>query len=375
MRRTAVIPMSILAWVALSPGCTGKLLLPAPVASDGGFAIDTAVELGTGGSGPMGGMGGISASGGTSGQGGHGGAARVCHVKPALGFSRPKASLLLSVGRNASMSTSFGSFGGTRISEVQQKLHDGVMANRNAINFGYQDFPGASCSNASGCCANSDAVGPGSPQAVLQRLQCDVGSGNTCVSTLAARPIADALKSARNLLGTDSFRERDLVLIVDGDPSCASETASDSCDSAKNHLSNLNIDEKKTYVVAVGIDVTTPCLQMIASQGNTTPPAVYPAATPEQLRESLRIIFAKAAAQACLINLDSAPMDSSMISVQIQTQTIQRTVNGQGDWSFVPGTHDQTIEVRGAACQMIQTLPQGLSLIDVWQDGPCPPGG
>jgi hypothetical protein len=369
MRLCAVISLSVVTSIALVPGCTKQFLLPGPLASDGGAELDTAIEPETGGGAGMGGMGGLPASGGASGQGGHGGAARICHVRH-LGFSRPKASVLLSVGRNASMSMSFGFSGGTRISEVQQKLHDGVMANQNAINFGYQEFPGTCSNNNSGCCSDSDTVGPGSPQAVLQRLQCDVGPGNSCVSQATSRPIADALRNARNLLGSDSFRERDLVLIVDGDPGCPFEAASDSCESAKNQLSSLNIDEKKTYVVAVGSEATAaPCLQMIASQGTTIPPAIYPAATPEQLRESLKTIFAKAAEPACVISLDSAPTDSSMISVQIQNQKIQSS-----DWSFVTGTHDQTIEVRGTSCQMIQTLPQGPDLIDVWQDGPCPPG-
>ncbi|MEP6655116.1 MAG: hypothetical protein ABJA82_17260, partial [Myxococcales bacterium] len=139
-----------LAWlftllIVASIDCTEKLWLPAG-GMDGGALAD-ASNSGSGGSGVSRdgsfGPGGRGGSGGVSGaSGGGGGRTGQSGCETLVKLPLQKTRVVFSVGKNSSMTKPFGN-NLTRLGAVQQALESAIMDNFNAVNFGYQDFPGA----------------------------------------------------------------------------------------------------------------------------------------------------------------------------------------------------------------------------------------
>jgi hypothetical protein len=349
MRRTAVIVTVFLFAALVGPGCTERLFLPEGTLGTGG-----------GSGAPDGGAGGLGGNLGQGGRGGNGLPVGGSNGKSAcnngIGFNIHKADVLFSVGRNSSMFSNFGLLGQTRMSVVEQTLRDLVMANDNAINFGYQEFPSAtSCGNA--CCVNNDIQYVPSPTAIDSALhQCDGATSTTgCVSASDSRPVANALNNAIRIFGPDDGGERDVVLIVDGPPGCGSDTSNPSCTFERDHAGQLIKNAVRTHVIAVGPDaMTSSCLAQIAGQAGTGPAppqtSVYPAADPTQLKMSLQQIIEQAATAYCFFNLDSAPAQPNQVEIFIPGARVD-------DWSFVSGSRNQVIQVHGAACAIVQAVP------------------
>jgi hypothetical protein len=381
MRRSAVI----LALMTLGTNCTERLLLPGAVA-DGGS--DVMIQDRPGGD--SNGKGGNLASGGGTGQGGRAGTGTggttgrpFCDNRTQLGFFiGRRADLLLSVGRDAPMATSFGN--GTRMSIVQQTLRALVMANQYAVNFAYQDFPSPeACSDGSACCANSSPVYPNvatftAIDQAMNRCYSGAAPMRGCVSPSDSRPIANALHDAINppqgfppIFGPGDLTDRYLVLLVDGAPGCSSENSTQACQTALAQISQLRKAPNfiNTYVVPIGDDAQgSDCVRSMALQssapGTTSNPFIYPGGDTGQLTQSLNQIVAKAAAASCVITLLSVPPDTNRVELDIQNQKVPRDPNGPDGWSFISGSQGK-IEVHGSWCQRLQNA-QNQGDVEVW---------
>ncbi|MBC8132827.1 MAG: hypothetical protein H7X95_07580 [Deltaproteobacteria bacterium] len=377
MRRSALIVASVLATV--SAACTDKLWVPAS-GLDGGFRGDGSSNgsggRGNGDDGGNGGSGGLLGQGGRGGPGGPGGSKGFpCNNATQVTTRINKADVMISLGRNTSMNARFGDGTNTKISVAEKVLRGLVTTHQHAVNFGYQEFPNRSaCVGGAACCASTHPLyfpSPDTAQGIMQALSfCDSAvQPNVCATSVDSRPVGDALSDVfGKWTASMERRDRRVVLIVDGDPSCApGDPETQTCGDAGEAVSLLSKANVKTHVVALVADMATaPCLENIAGQAGTGPimhsPSVYPAADANQLTQSLSGIISKAAAFVCFIGLGS-PMspDPNRLFVRINGQVID--AGGPDGWILTQGGQPQ-IQLRGAACARLQQIPD-LSEADI----------
>ena len=170
-----------------------------------------------------------------------------------------------------------------------------------------------------------------------------------CGTNVDARPVGPALQAASSLFSPTDGVEHDLVLIVDGDPSCASEDPNRSCDLAKTARAQL---PATTMVVGVGQDaLSASCLGALALQANRS---LSIATDPGQLSKILNDLIRMAAAPACVIYLKT-PTDRSTVRLFIQGNGTPR--DGPDGWDYAPGPELKMV-VRGASCNLIQHTPE-----------------
>jgi len=376
MRRFAVM---LAISLALSGACTEHLMLPAdkPDGGSGGVAAGSGGAVGSGGgsggipgSGGRGlGTGGFASTGGTSGSGGRpggGGMPTACAGQlSSLGFDTRHAQIVLAVGRNASMSTPFGTNGVTRMSAVQDAVRVVLDQYDQAVFFAYEGFPSpVSCSNGNSCCANSKFVYPAPENynlidgAISECFSAAKQPG--CTSSSSSRPIADVFRNVLTpserldpILGPWTQQsERRVILLTDGPPSCSSEPdAAVSCNQAQSQLSQLQSKNVHVDVVPISDEAESEpsgCLRALAG-GTTNEPFMYHARTPMELSQSLTRIVADAAKEACVLFLFQIPVNPNNVFLTIARKPI--SPDPDDGWTLLQGG---IIELRGQACRDAQ---------------------
>jgi len=370
MRRAAVATVAVLGAAALasSDGCTrswdlGGNPTDGPVTSDGSSDGQTGGGFGTGGRPGMGGPGG----GGRPGSG--------CNMDR-VPADLHVADVLISVGRDASMSSRFGDT--TRMSAVQSAVHQLITTNQKAVNWGYQDVPALTgCADAACCCVAPSPINPTPFSFAAADQAAQKCPGGICTSQGDSRPIAEALSGALSLFNSLSrqgeMTDRYVVLIVDGTPGCVGADAGQACSSAVQATSMLARSSVQTYVVALGDDATKdPCLQMIAIMGGLQPYIFQvsdQSADPNLLPKTLSLILSLITAPSCTIDLQSPPTDPTKISLYLGGTQIPYDPSNMDGWSFAQQSRVQ-IKVYGSSCRMVQTHPA-----DIVVDLGCTPCG
>lgn len=367
MRRPAIVPAWLFALlVVASIDCTEKLWLPAAGRVDAGAIADANTSGSAGsdigrdassgqgrGQGRGQGGGGGGGTGGTTGGGGRTGQSG-CQTLVKLPLQKTR--MVFSVGKNSSMTRPFGNNGATRLSAVQQALGSAIAENFNAVNFGYQDFPGTRpCAAGLGCCSGAfippDSTTPGAIQGQLRCDQPPFMKG--CATPSDSRPIGAALQAALSLFPASDGADHQLVLLVDGDPSCSSSEPTQACEAAQVARAQLrNTGMVTTFVVGLGQDAATSgCLAELALEGDH--PLVI-ANDPTQLNDKLREIVNMAAVPSCVIKL-MPTVDPSTIRLFLNEHEEMR--GGSDGWEVVPGPVLK-IRVNGNACRVLQRTPE-----------------
>jgi hypothetical protein len=354
--RRPVIVLPCLFTVLLVTGidCTEKLLLPARGLDGGGN--EDAGNFGSGGSG-------ISRDG-SFGPGGRGGLAGAGAGGGRTGVTCPtsvklpplKTRLVFSVGKNSSMTRPFGNNGTTRLGAVQQALEWVIADNFNAVNFGYQDFPGIrACPTGLGCCSGSFIPPDSTTRSAIQgQLQCgQPGFMRGCATSTDSRPIGAALQAALSLVTASDGADHQLVLLVDGDPSCSSVDPIQTCEAAKVARAQLRtLGLVTTFVVGVGQDAaTSSCLAELALEGDHP---LVTANDPPELNDIIRGIVNMAAAPSCIISL-MPTVDHSTVRLFLGGDEV--TPLGPEGWEIVDGPVLK-IQVKGSACRRLQRTPE-----------------
>lgn len=267
-----------------------------------------------------------------------------------------KTRMVFSVGKNSSMTRPFGNNGATRLSAVQRALELAIADNFNAVNFGYQDFPGTRpCGAGLGCCSGAfippDSTTGGAIQGQLRCEQPSFMKG--CATPSDSRPIGAALHAALSLFAASDRADHQLVLFVDGDPSCSSSDPTQMCEAAKVARAELrNIGVVTTFVVGLGQEAaTSSCLADLALEGDQL---LRLANDPPQLNEVVRDIVNTAAIPSCVINL-MPTVDPSTIRLFLNEHEEMR--GGPDGWEVVPGPVLK-IRVNGNACRVLQRTPE-----------------
>ena len=365
-------------------GCERTWDLPGQ--PDGGWSGGSGGRgAGSGGTGgatgsPSGGSGGLS---GWAGQGGGGGPfppgsggnfGGLCRITPSIDV----ADLIFLVGRNQSMNSPFGDR--TRMEGVATSIRRVVGANPVGVNFGYQDFAAAnSCTGSNTCCSmTGQPVYPSMNNLLFidAALGCDQGpsaSSNPCTAMSDGRPLESALKVLGTTLNDGPLRERYVILLIDGPPTC-SDQSGNACDRATLQLSilaNNNSNVKPFVVVALGPDAPNdPCLNKLAAYGGA-PQMSTPlgASDTDALTKLLTGIVDKAAQSSCTINLlYSCPMiDTNQLSLVVDGDPIKRDTTLKDGWDL---SSPAQIRVYGPSCRKVQAAQKSTIKVFVASNGP-----
>jgi hypothetical protein len=243
----------------------------------------------------------------------------------------------------------------TRLEAVQEQVQTLVQQYEKVLHFGYQEFPAASntCGSGQGCCAGS--VTPPqqrSRNAINNVLQaCDNG-GQGCAQ--AQRPAADALakvnKAFSSFTGTNMGRNRYVILVLGGDPTCGengSEPSTSSCEQTKMEVQKLNLAGIYTTVIGVGQEAATAaCLGDLALAGGLMN-AVILAPTPSALTTVLADTVVTQAEEACRFDVLTPPADTRNVYLIFDNEIVPNDpLNG---WTFDKNT-SLKITVNGSWC-------------------------
>jgi hypothetical protein len=288
--------------------------------------------------------------------------------------------VVLAVDHSAAMQMPFGP--GTRFDSVQSQLLSLVQSYQMVVLFGYLEFPGSlqACQGGGtggvvGCCAG-DLFDPMTGALTLiqsvMTTPCDPASGSPACIPYAQRPTAEALSRIRQAYAyldmTDpSPRNRYVVLLTGGDPTCAPDgTPSSACSAARREASNLINAGVKTYVVAMGADVgSTTCLDQIALIGGAylqNEPKYYLASDAMGLGRILSSIVADIAPDACHFDLHSQPAGGTDGVMLLYGNGAPVDRGGSDGWDFDNGS-PLRITLRGNSCSTYLMNPGPLQLI------------
>jgi hypothetical protein len=263
--------------------------------------------------------------------------------------------LLIAFDKSASMNMRFGAGPGTRLAVAQQAIRDLVLKHQKIIHFGYMDFPniGPGCMRADGCCPG--LVFPPAPdnyRVIDDAMRC---GGGFCPMQPAVKPTAQALAACGQYYDLYFAKERHVLLLTDGDPTCAVDsTMSPACEASVGEIAKMNRDGVKTVVVGVGESgasaTASPCLHMMAQLGGGP---LRPATDPRALSEALAAILEDLTLRSCHIEIRETAKEPGQISVRFDGMTVRNDpVDG---WSFDPPTSTDRITITGSWCDKLRT--------------------
>jgi hypothetical protein len=284
-------------------------------------------------------------------------------VFTALSFTLNSPDVVIALDRSASTSSRFGD--GTRLTVAQDALRQVVATYQNVIRFGYEEFPtsAAGCADSAGCCAGDvTAVPAPRNQLAIERAM------DQCVSSLGGCTTTDATPTARAIARSHDFyagfddrtKDRFVLLMTDGNPSCANNGggAQAACNDATSEIAQLNATEVKTIVVGVGEDVIgSNCLDSMALAGgaerDNRSPYYYNATDAGLLTSHLATIMHNIARLTCHIDLRLPTSDPAQVQLFLSGAPVPRDATNQNGWNFDAGS-SLKITIYGSWCEMLQ---------------------
>lgn len=271
------------------------------------------------------------------------------------------------VALDRSFSMFVGRLGATsRILAVHSALRAAITTHQRAIQFGYEEFP-VKCEAGAGCCASPVLVPPrfSAWNAIENRMRCESGA---CFETSHDSPVGEALGRCRSFFtfASDTGRPRYVLLVTDGDPTCAFER--DPCERAVGEASRLASNGIKTAVVAIGEDArTSACLERLAvagQLGRPGTPSYHWAGDEAQLRQALLEILGGIAPRVCRLSLREPPPNPSRMVLTLDHVLVPADPTQTNGWSFDPPNQAMHVSIHGPWCDRVRANPQDLR---VWR--------
>lgn len=278
-----------------------------------------------------------------------------------LPFVRQTAKVILALDRSASMfEQQLGAV--KRIVAVQSALIPLLETFDRVIDFGYEAFPAPAATCGSGCCAGAVEVHPnvGAAEDIAPRLRCLDGAG--CDERSKDSPAHEALARCRDYydVATAGSAERYVLLITDGEPSCAAVEASfDPCLAAQANALELAGKGVATFVLGLGGELEgSACLAGIAKsgtrRGGRPSPTFYNVVSDErQMENALRSTFAALATQTCVLRLDSTPPPSYLGRVVVLIDGNPIPTDPVRGWSY-DSWSPRYLNVHGEWCDKLK---------------------
>jgi hypothetical protein len=266
--------------------------------------------------------------------------------------------VFIAFDRSPTMTTRFGT--GTRVTVAQQALRELIAKHQQMTYFGYVEFPGVNqaCTRPDGCCSGVPLLPiPNNSSGIDRAMGGMCGAGGFC-PMLTGRPTAQALAACAGYYGRNQAKERHILLITDGEPTCTADgSTSPPCDSAIEEIASLHQEGVYTWVLGMGeVAVSNPvgpnCVERMAQAGGSTRKALYRATDPRTLQDELSAIMEDLTSRSCRIEILEPVRDQNQISVRFDDVTVPRDpVDG---WIFDPPTSTEKIVVRGLWCDKLR---------------------
>ena len=278
-------------------------------------------------------------------------------------FQHPK--VIIALDRSASMQERPAAGGMSRLHGVQSVLEPLIKRYQLALHFGYVEFPITDCFE--GRCCASRAVTPARETlaSIKRRWSCELGPAS-CGSTTKDSPVSEALYSSwqgfdRSDNGVDS---RHVLLLTDGEPTCAVNPTSDACMRAGQEAARLSGVEVSTTVFGLTEALrTSRCLADLATLGGSGSPQI--AATDEELRKALEDKLGTLSAEACIMRVDFALGTGQRLRIYLNQIEVERDPSRKHGWEIDPGVPTK-VTFYGDWCEKLRT-----SLVPVYRVETC----
>jgi len=270
--------------------------------------------------------------------------------------------IIVALDRSSSMNTMLTS-SMSRLDAALAGLYDEVMRYQGSVRFGYVGFPAPasmSCSNGGQCCADSNFMFPttmGYQGFHVATTSCDPTTPQ-CATT-ADRPTDAALRmcgNAYNMFDT-SNRNRFVLLVTDGEPSCGSR---DECSDSQSEIAMLSGNPTQVDTVVIGIgDVGASCLQQLALSGAhhlPNAPYYYHVSTSMDLGAAIDAAVTDLAQTACTIDVYQPPANPDRLGVFIDGALVPH--NMYDGWEY-QGQDKSTIRLSSPWCDRLLSAAAG----------------
>ena len=304
--------------------------------------------------------------GGSAGSGGAGGGS-ICGVE-SFDPVRAPIDLFVVLDRSASMQDTADGLPPTATSpskwtEVTQALTEVINGAGDSFAWGMKSFPeeGAPCAAESVTTRIDVPVATGNAGAVTTAIASLTPAGNGTPTSAAIRVATDYLSSLAD------GRARFLVLVTDGEPSCAGSAgapmiagATQARTDAVNALTSAAQAGYRTFVIGVATNsaAAIATLNMMAVAGaearrdpNPLAQRYYAASTQADLVAALRTITG--AVGTCSFPLERPPPVPGDVSVTIGSADVPHDPSRTNGWEYGIGGYD-TVEVYGSWCDTIR---------------------
>lgn len=295
---------------------------------------------------------------------------------PAIHFTptRVTPSIEVVIDRSGSMSTSFGSNGGTRSSVLLDALFNAntgaVTTTQTEVYFGLEMFSGSQSTQAHPCVdgppGSLDTTGHVVTRALNNSTAMATLAGNAANKPGGSTPTAAAIGQAYSDFIANPPPANSppiIILATDGEPNSCSGGAD--MGNSVNQVASAFADALniRTYVVGLNLQDSITYLQAIANAGvgKTSGAKYYNAESPQDLVDAVNSIITSAISCDLVINQMVDPASAPHAVVTLNGSTL---VYGT-DWTL--GSDKMTIHIQGAACATLKNTPGA----DVEATFPC----
>lgn len=261
---------------------------------------------------------------------------------------------------------------------VRAQLIDYIRKNEGAIQFGYEEFPNRGpCDQAIGCCGSRVLVPPflNSHPVIERQFRCD-GPPGLCLFSGPDSPSGNALGRIRTFYDAepDPAQDRFVLLITDGDPSCAKDPGE--CDDAGRQAARLfSLGGIRTIVLAVGEETKgSACLDAVAAMGQSRGTSSDPyswVGDPAQLGDQLARAMSPVEARACRFLVRGDIKNRSAVTVTANFAALPRDPSHQEGWDF-DASGAPVIQIFGSVCKELKSSQLEHRTVKAQQScGPC----
>jgi hypothetical protein len=351
--------------MAVSAGCTEQISLPSASLLGGAGGSGGRGSRGEGGSGGYSGLGGTGGipvvSDGGGAETGVGGCSDISDVRQLT------PQVVITLDRSSSMGKKYGTSTQTRLQIVQDTLRSVMKSYQASIDFGYVEFPVKENCAANTCCA-SQIIPPNQRalSVIEKRWACELGPP-ACSETTADSPVVEALRQARWFFVDErTGPTRHVLLLTDGEPSCAFNKDQSACSLALTQVSRLSVESHvSTRVFGLAEELRgSSCLDMMAGLGTPGSTGQQPNATPritttgDQLYDELLRWFEPLSKEACTFRLPYVLPAGQKLTVLYEGKPVPRDPEREDGWELSPDSARRVV-FYGPACDRLRTAAVG----------------
>jgi hypothetical protein len=260
--------------------------------------------------------------------------------------------VILAVDRSASMTEKAASATTSRWQILQDALKPLLRTYRQAIHFGYVEFPGPAAECRHDACCWGNFLQPSNSDAIEDKWTC---GQMACPPRSADSPAAAALYKSRQWFDDyeQSLGSRHVLLFTDGEPSCSTAAAGKACEDANNEVAALHAQDRTTTVFALDPALSTNrCMTDMADLGSEAP--LHVTGERESLVAQLETFLKPLSAEACTFRLRDALTPSQRLALSADGDPIRRDPTRTNGWEFDKPEDRSRLTVYGAWCDKLR---------------------